>query len=47
MTITLPVKELAYFDVDEEQWIVEPGSYDIKIGQSSRDIPIEASINIE
>jgi hypothetical protein len=28
----LPVKELAYFDVDEEQWIVEPGSYDIKIG---------------
>ncbi len=47
VTISLPVKELAYYGVDEKQWVVEPGAYDIKIGKSSRDLPIEASINIE
>ena len=45
--ITLPVKELAYYDADKKQWVVEQGTYHIKIGKSSRDIPIETSVNIK
>lgn len=47
VTITLPVKELAYYDADKKQWVVEQGTYHIKIGKSSRDIPIETSVNIK
>lgn len=45
--IHLPVKELAYYNVDKKQWIVEPGNYKLKIGKSSRDIVAEAVINIK
>ncbi len=47
VTIEVPVKELAYYNEDKKQWVVEPGTYSVKIGKSSRDIPIETSINIE
>jgi beta-glucosidase len=47
VTIMVPVKELAYYNEDKNQWVVEPGTYSVKIGKSSRDIPIETSINIE
>ncbi len=47
VTIQLPVKELAYYDVVEKEWIVEPGTYMLKIGNSSRDIKTEISINIK
>ncbi len=47
VTIMVPVKELAYYNEDKKQWVVEPGVYNVKIGKSSRDIQIEASINIK
>ena len=47
VTIMVPVKELAYYNEDKNQWVVEPGTYSVKIGKSSRDIPIETSINIK
>lgn len=34
--IVLPVKCLAYYDVDEKDWIVESGNYRIMVGPSSR-----------
>lgn len=37
MVILLPVKELAYYDV-QKGWTVEPGEYELQIGGSSRDI---------
>ena len=44
--IALPVKELAYYNVDKKSWVVEPGAYTLKIGNSSRDIKEEIIIEI-
>lgn len=46
VTISLPVKELAYYNELKKEWIVEPGTYNLKIGKSSREIEKEISINI-
>ncbi len=47
VTIALPVKELAYYDVEKAAWVVEPGNYILKIGNSSRAIKEEVSIKIQ
>ena len=44
--ITLPAKELAYFDVTKNDWVVEPGTYVLKLGNSSQNIITETSILI-
>ncbi len=46
VTFAVPVKELAYYNVEKKEWVVESGTYDIKIGNSSRTIKAEVSINI-
>jgi beta-glucosidase len=46
VVIALPVKELAYYNVDKKSWVVEPGAYTLKIGNSSRDIKEEIIIEI-
>nr|WP_315148939.1 glycoside hydrolase family 3 C-terminal domain-containing protein [uncultured Flavobacterium sp.] len=38
ITIQVPVKELAYYNVETKSWTVEPGKYTLNIGNSSRDI---------
>lgn len=47
VTIQLPAKELAYYNDVKNQWLVETGLYKIKIGNSSRHIKAEVSINIQ
>ncbi|MNX34492.1 Thermostable beta-glucosidase B [compost metagenome] len=47
VTIKLPVKELAYYDVASKKWIVEAGKYTLKVGNSSRDIKKEIAITIK
>jgi beta-glucosidase len=47
VTIQIPVKELAYYDVDTKKWTVEPGKYTLKIGSSSRDIKKEVTVIIK
>ncbi|MBU3821014.1 glycoside hydrolase family 3 C-terminal domain-containing protein [Flavobacteriaceae bacterium XHP0103] len=47
VTILLPAKELAYYDVSKKDWVVEPGAYKLKIGKSSRDIVAETTVSIE
>ncbi|WP_194768458.1 beta-glucosidase family protein [Tamlana sp. I1] len=47
VTIQLPVKELAYYNEVIKEWLVEPGTYKIKIGNSSRNITEEVSVNIK
>ena len=47
VTIALPVKELAYYNELKKEWIVEPGTYNLKMGNSSRKIAAEISINIQ
>ncbi|MCL4141981.1 UNVERIFIED_CONTAM: hypothetical protein GTU68_051479 [Idotea baltica] len=46
VTIQIPAKELAYYNVEKKGWVVEPGTYKIKIGNSSRNIVSEVSIKI-
>lgn len=47
VTIKLPVKELAYYDVASKKWVVEAGKYTLKVGNSSRDIKKEIAITIK
>jgi len=47
VTIKLPVKELAYYDVASKKWVVESGKYTLKVGNSSRDIKKEIAITIK
>lgn len=47
VTIQLPVKELAYYNAVEKKWVVETGAYILKIGNSSRHIVEQISINID
>ncbi len=46
VTLALPVKELAYYDVGLKKWVVESGIYNFRIGNSSRDIKAEVSVQI-
>ncbi len=45
--IDIPVKELAYYDVENKTWVVEPGTYTLKIGNSSRDITNEITVQVQ
>ena len=47
VTLALPVKELAYYDVDKKDWVVESGTYNLRIGNSSRAIKTDLSITIQ
>ncbi|UOB18736.1 glycoside hydrolase family 3 C-terminal domain-containing protein [Abyssalbus ytuae] len=47
VTISFPVKELAFYNVNTKSWEVEKGDYTIKVGNSSRNIKSEISIEIK
>ena len=44
--LSFKVKDLAYYDVDQKAWVVEKGTYTIRIGASSRDIKGELTITV-
>lgn len=46
VSLSIPVKALAYYDVKTSKWVVEPGQYKILAGTSSRDIKQTATITI-
>lgn len=45
--ILIPVKELAFYNVDTKSWEVEKGNYIIKIGNSSRNIVSEIQVEVK
>ncbi|WP_394776660.1 glycoside hydrolase family 3 C-terminal domain-containing protein [Flavobacterium sp.] len=47
VTIKVPVKELAYYNVATKKWTIEPGKYTLKLGNSSRDIKKEVVVTIK
>lgn len=47
IVIKVPVKELAYYDIETKKWIVEPGKYILKLGTSSRDIKKEVVVTVK
>jgi beta-glucosidase len=44
--INIPVKELAFYDVENKAWKVEKGRYILKVGNSSRNIIEELTVTI-
>ncbi|BAU52925.1 Thermostable beta-glucosidase B [Mucilaginibacter gotjawali] len=47
VTLSIPVKDLAYYDVKTSKWVVEPGKYKLLAGTSSRDIEQSATITVD
>jgi len=43
---TVPVKDLAYYDVTRHDFMVEPGTFDVMIGASSDDIRLRGSVRV-
>jgi beta-glucosidase len=46
VSLSIPVKSLAYYDVKTNKWVVEPGTYKLLAGTSSRDIKETATITV-
>ncbi|NMH27011.1 glycoside hydrolase family 3 C-terminal domain-containing protein [Flavobacterium silvaticum] len=46
-TIEVPIKELAYYDTASRKWIVETGTYALRLGNSSRSIKQEVTITVK
>jgi beta-glucosidase len=46
VTLNIPIKDLAYYDVKTSKWVVEPGKYKLLTGTSSRDIEQTGTITV-
>ena len=46
ISIQIPVKELRYWDEDQNAWNLEQGNYKLKLGSSSRDIRQEVAVEL-
>jgi beta-glucosidase len=46
VSIVLDVNDLAYFNVETNRWVVEPGAYKIQVGSSSKDLKLMLDINV-
>lgn len=46
LEMKIPLKDLAYWSEASSSWVIEPGSYNIRLGASSRDIRRESLIDL-
>ncbi|MBC7422738.1 MAG: fibronectin type III-like domain-contianing protein, partial [Ferruginibacter sp.] len=46
-TLTIPVKDLAYYDVKNSKWVVEPGEYKLLAATSAADIKATCTVTIQ
>jgi len=44
--LTLDMRSFAYWDITSESWKVVPGTYQIMVGDSSRNLPLQAPVTI-
>ena len=47
VSFTLDKRAFAYYDVKAQDWKVESGEFEILVGASSRDIRLEATVNVK
>lgn len=47
VSFTLPVQELAIWDVTRDRYVVEAGTYSIMVGKSSSDIQLVADLSVD
>jgi beta-glucosidase len=45
VTLTLGSRELAYWDATAHDWAIEGGRYQLWVGGSSRDLPLQGVLN--
>lgn len=46
VTLSVPARAFAWYDVDAGQWTITPGRYRLHIGTSSHDLPLNCDIRI-
>ena len=46
VTVALDGRSFAYYDTDGKSWRVDPGKFSILVGNSSEDVPLDATIDI-
>lgn len=46
VAMALKVKDLAYYNIEKKEWVVEPGEYKLMVGSSSRDIRQTVTVNV-
>ncbi|MBO4980944.1 MAG: glycoside hydrolase family 3 C-terminal domain-containing protein [Lachnospiraceae bacterium] len=46
VTLELPPKAFAFYDVDRRDFVVEPGSFLIQVGNSSANCPLQAEVRL-
>jgi len=44
--LTLDQRSFSYWDVNSSSWVVAPGTYQVMVGSSSRDIKLQGQITI-
>lgn len=44
--VNISAEDLAYYDIDSSKWVVEPITYSVHVGPSSRLLPLQAEFNI-
>ena len=47
LNFTITAKDLAAFDEENSNWLVEDGEYTLKVGASSKDIKLKESFKVE
>jgi beta-glucosidase len=47
VTFSLPASELSFYDIETNDFIVEPGEFEIQIGSSSQDIRLSEKFRVE
>jgi beta-glucosidase len=45
VTITIPRRQFGYYNLKQKKWMVEPGSYTVLVGSSSRNLPLKTTIS--
>nr|WP_309134499.1 glycoside hydrolase family 3 C-terminal domain-containing protein [Cellulomonas sp.] len=46
VTLRVPVRELAVWDVTRDRWVVEPGTYVLGVGPSSAELPLRVAVDV-
>ena len=44
--IAIPLRCLAHWDTADRAWVIEPGTYQLGVGRSSRDLALPVTITI-
>ncbi|MCK5701247.1 MAG: fibronectin type III-like domain-contianing protein, partial [Cyclobacteriaceae bacterium] len=47
VNFTIPAKELAFWDVNTKSFVVEPGTFDVMVGNSSEDIRVKGMFTVK